>query len=231
MSGPISSDDSTVMLPVDAARRAIRHEGTTFDRKDDDPSVILTPSTSTVSHCPEKGSIAAHLFNAIIAGLCEHRFICFSQYSMYRAYVQNATLMGLDFALFINDESVSPWTVFNPYPEPSANLPYHLRPTCLQLRTFHHPYLDVIASPSLRDNILVATLSDEQEEQLCIDLHSKSSITVWGSQPWSSMGWEVSQDFADRWGWILDAETVRCSDFWRTERGEPPLEIELRTFE
>ncbi len=226
MSEPIN-DGSSIVRPVDTARRSIRHDGTIPDVGNNDPSMVPAASTSVVSQCPDKGSLSAHLYNATIAGLYEHQFMCLSQYSMFRAYVQNASLMELAFELFANDESVSPWTIYNPFPEPSANLPYHLHPTDLQLRTYHHPYLDVIASPFLRDNILIATLSEEQEDQLCMDLHSNGSITVWGSQPWSSMGWEVSQDFADRWGGILDAETIRSSDFWRMERGESPLAIQL----
>ena len=224
-----TNDDSSITQPVDAARESMSHNGTILDLGNNDPSMLLAAFTSEVGQFPDKGSLSAHLYNATIAGLYEHRFMCLSQYSMFRAYVQNASLMALDFALFADDESVSPWTIFNPFPEPSAKLPYHLQPTDLQLRTYHHPYLDVIASPLLRDNILIATLSNEQEDQLCIDLHSNGSITVWGSQPWSSMGWEVSQDFALRWGWILDAETIRSSDFWRMERGDPPLAIQLPT--
>ncbi len=37
------------------------------------------------------------------------------------------------------------------------------------------------------------------------------------------MGWEVSQRFVDQWGWMMDDETIRCSNFWRFERGELPL--------
>lgn len=230
MSEPIN-DDAGIMWSVDAARNSMAPEGTLLDVVNHDPLMVLVGCSGDVNPSSEKESVAAHLYNALIAGLYEHRFMCLSHYSMFRAYVQNASLMSLDFALFASDESLSPWTIYNPFPEPSANLPYHLHPTSLQLRTFHHPYLDVIASPLLRDNILIATLSDEQEDQLCMDLHSNGSITVWGSQPWSSMGWEVSQDFADRWGWILDLETIRSSDFWRTERGESPLAIQMPTSE
>lgn len=37
------------------------------------------------------------------------------------------------------------------------------------------------------------------------------------------MGWEASQQFVDQWGWIMDEETIRYSNFWRFERGELPL--------
>ena len=40
------------------------------------------------------------------------------------------------------------------------------------------------------------------------------------------MGWEVSQEFASKWGWLLDQETIQHSNFWRVERGEFPLQLE-----
>ena len=43
------------------------------------------------------------------------------------------------------------------------------------------------------------------------------------------MGWEVAQGFVDKWGWILDDETIKSSNFWRGERGEGPLDLSSRT--
>ncbi len=37
------------------------------------------------------------------------------------------------------------------------------------------------------------------------------------------MGWEASQQFVDLWGWMMDEETIQCSNFWRFERGDLPL--------
>ena len=108
-----------------------------------------------------------------------------------------------------------------------ATFPHTLSPTQLQLRSYHHPYLDLIASPSLRDNILLAMLDDDQEDQLCYSFHGGDGddLKVWGSQPWSPIGWEISQGFVDKWGWLLDAETIRYSNFWRAERGDSPLQV------
>lgn len=118
------------------------------------------------------------------SGLAEHRFILLTQYSLLRAFVQNANLLALDPKLLANDNALSPWTLSNPYP---SNGPHTLSPTALQLSTDHHPYLDLLAPPSLRDSILLASLDDEQEEEICNDIHC-GSFTVWGSQPWNSFG-------------------------------------------
>lgn len=166
--------------------------------------------------------------NAMAAvGLWEHHFLCLSQYSVMRAFLRNASILALDIEIFKDDDSLSPWTTDNPFTNPVASFPHTLSPTPLQLRSGHHPFVDVIASPTLRDNILLAVLNDEQEGQLCYSFHGgdDNDLTVWGSQPWSPLGWEVSQGFVDTWGWLLDHETVRCSDFWRSERGEPPLRL------
>ncbi|KAL2049710.1 hypothetical protein ABVK25_010051 [Lepraria finkii] len=152
-------------------------------------------------------------------GLHEHRFICLSQYSLLRAILQNAKLLALDFALLADDESLSPCTLMNPYP---IIAPQDLNPTPLQLCTPHHPYVDIIPSPAFRDNILLLLVNNPLEDQFCNELHC-DSFTIWGSQPWDTQAWEVSQTFATNWAWLMDEKTIRSSNFWRGERGEDPL--------
>ena len=125
-------------------------------------------------------------FHAFLAtpGLSEHRLIGLTQYSMLRACVHNAIVLDLDFGFLINDDSSSPWTLSSPFP---AIAPQDLGPTHTQLSTPHHPYLDIIAPPSFRDNVLLSCLSEELEDQLCYELHL-DSFTVWGSQPWNATG-------------------------------------------
>ena len=155
-------------------------------------------------------------------GLAEHRFMVLSQYNFLRAFVHNANILELDPILFVDDESISPWTTFNPYRAPSKSYSETLVPTPLQLSTFHHPYIDVLANPKFRDSILLAGLGDDQELEFCHALH-EHGFTIWGSQPWNPMGWELSQAFVDQWGWLMDEESIRFSNFWRFERGELPL--------
>ncbi|KAL8656136.1 MAG: hypothetical protein Q9210_000462 [Variospora velana] len=75
--------------------------------------------------------------------------------------------------------------------------PRSLGPTPLQLETYHHPFIDLIAPPGLRNNILVARLADAQEDDLCRSIH-EDGLKVWGGQPWSPIGWEFSQSFVDQ---------------------------------
>jgi len=37
------------------------------------------------------------------------------------------------------------------------------------------------------------------------------------------VAWEVSQEFATSWWWLLDQASIRATNFWRGERGESPL--------
>ena len=173
---------------------------------------------------PSDTLFAAYLSSSLGQGLVEHRFIQLAQYSVLRAYLANASILSLKPTVFLEDDALSPYTLFNPFPALSAHQNHSLAPTQTQLSTFHHPFIDLIASPSFRDNILKATLDDELDEMLCMDLHS-TGFTVWGSQPWHPMGWEVSQEFANKWGWIMDEATVYYTNFWRAERGELPLTL------
>lgn len=159
-----------------------------------------------------------------------------------RALVRNAATLAIDFAFLMDDESLSPWTLTDPL---STAAPHDLRPTSVQLCTPHHPYLDVMAPPAFRDNVLLACLDDDVGEQLCYEMHV-GSFTVWGEQPWNAMGmdfsfhvllfrfrggvlmmcglaWEVSQEFASSWFWLLDEGLIRTTNYWRGERGEAEL--------
>ena len=139
------------------------------------PSGILTPPQDD-----------ADLMQSIFTnpGLSEHRYISLMEFSPLRAFIQNAELLAIDPELFIDDNALSPWTTSNPYP---TLMPHDLSPTPFQLATPHHPYIDLIAPPSLRNNLIASDLTEEQENLLCFDVHN-GSFMIWGSQPWSAFG-------------------------------------------
>lgn len=159
-----------------------------------------------------------------LSALSEHRFLVLSEFSVQRAFVNNATMLAIDAAVLADYDGLSPWTIMNPFFAPSKSFPQSLSPTPLQLRTHHHPFLDLLAPSGLRDNIHVGVLDDEQEDQLCQSIH-EDGLKVWGGQPWSPTGWEFSQSFVDRWGWLMDEGSIDSSNFWRFERGDPPLRL------
>ena len=143
---------------------------------------LRTPSSSSVPFHDDIDDKILVMFAT--PGLSEHCYISLMEYSVLRAFVQNAGLLAIDPYLIADDDALSPWTISNPYP---ALMPHDLSPTLLQLSTPHHPYLDMIAPSSLRDNVLLSAMTEEQENQLCFDMHS-GSFTIWGSQPWNALG-------------------------------------------
>lgn len=131
-------------------------------------------------------SIDEPLFAAFFAapGLSEHQYIRLTQYSLLRALVLNTRILGLEDRILGDDDALSPWTITNPCPNAT---PGDLTPTAIQLCTPHHPYLDLLTPPKFRDNVLLTLMGDDQEDQLCYELHL-GGFVIWGSQPWKSFG-------------------------------------------
>lgn len=89
----------------------------------------------------------------------------------------------------------------------------------------------------MRDNLILAD-GTYDEEELCgdlvgglyegfDDLESKG-IMVWG-EPWSPTGWEATEGFVRKWGWMLKGchEAAQATNYWRSQRGEERLVIEV----
>jgi hypothetical protein len=104
-----------------------------------------------------------------------------------------------------------------------TNLPSAIAPTQLQTVIPHKSYLDMLPWASLRDRLL-KSVSVINEEEFMADMRS-GSLRVWGEVPWDPMGWEVSEEFARRWWFLIDGGIVRTSNFWRAQRGETPLTL------
>lgn len=117
-------------------------------------------------------------------GLSEHQYIRLTQYSLLRALVLNAKFLDLQPEALADDDALSPWTVSNPFP---STVPSDLTPTPIQLCTPHHPYLDIVTPPKLRDAVLLTLMGNELEDQLCYAMHL-DSFNIWGSQPWNAFG-------------------------------------------
>ncbi|KAL2220361.1 hypothetical protein M432DRAFT_315163 [Thermoascus aurantiacus ATCC 26904] len=91
----------------------------------------------------------------------------------------------------------------------------------------HHPWLDLLPVPRMRDNLLLAGDSFD-DTRLCHDLGGyqsvrtgRTGVIVWGD-PWDPNGLEVTDAFVTAWGWVIQD----CWDLfekWRAQRGEKPL--------
>ena len=119
-----------------------------------------------------------------------------------------------------------------------GTLPEHLRPTRTQVLISHHPILDLLPWPTVRDKLI-------QVFNLPVNLRPKSAqdpmglvrlvydmedgggegIRVHSSDPFEAAGWEIGQLMFERWWWAFEADTVERSNRGRRERGEKILEL------
>lgn len=112
----------------------------------------------------------------------------------------------------------------------ATSLPNDLQPTLVQRKLSHHPWLDLLPIPKMRDNLIRAGESYD-EEQLGHDMKGKGAtrtgspgIIVW-RDPWDSSEWEVSEAFVQNWFWVISgcADLFRSTNYWWAQRGERPL--------
>ncbi|KAI8689482.1 hypothetical protein NCS56_00211700 [Fusarium sp. Ph1] len=111
----------------------------------------------------------------------------------------------------------------------STRIPDGLRPTDLQSTTLHHPWIDLLPIPEMRDNLFRRGLDCFDEEKLCHALRGRipdhdPGMLIWG-EPWDPNGWEVTEAFARTWGWTITGcwSLLRSTNKWRARRGEKPL--------
>lgn len=152
------------------------------------------------------------------------------KFNVWRALVYNTFTLGLTLEHTAPDDALSPFNTMSPC-VPRC-LPPALHPTAIQRQVAHHPWIDLLPFPGVRDNLIRAgDLWDDEE--LCSDLvgfYSQSSgrlgLIVWG-EPWDPRGWEATEEFVGYWGWVIEGcrEIMESTNYWRARRGEEPLTI------
>lgn len=75
----------------------------------------------------------------------------------------------------MDDDEVSPFNRVLPLEVDSSEIPPSLRPTKVQSSTVHHPWLDFIPLPKMRD-ILIQAGDNWDDEKPCLDI-----MGFWGS--------------------------------------------------
>lgn len=160
------------------------------------------------------------------------------KFNVFRTLLSNSLTLGFPAEERMEDAALSPFTCFQGTGSTTALLPPNLRPTKLQCRVPHHPWIDLLPIPLMRDNLLPAGDSYNDLE-LCADLigyynspTTRTGLIVWG-EPWDPEAWEVTESFVRRWGWVMRGckELVRSTNYWRLQRGEPSLEFDKDLFE
>ncbi|KAL6405227.1 hypothetical protein AUP68_12071 [Ilyonectria robusta] len=174
------------------------------------------------------------------------RLLSVMQINIFHALHRNSEALGQS-TLWLFCDSISPFGKTDPEntSTPSntilaagmaAQYPRSLTPTMLQLSTPHHPWIDLLPWPKLRDRIIYLCYITEEmdDDDLCLDMaefdaprdRESVSLIVWG-EPWDSRGWEVTVPFLRKWGWLLEGCTdlLEGTNYWRTRRGERKLKF------
>lgn len=126
---------------------------------------------------------------------------------------------------FKEDDEVRQWRL--------DGLPTNMQPTELQRTVEHHPYIDVAYPwPVMRDRILLLMDVAFDEDELCHwTMHAQERIgeaafTIWGDDLMDESAYEVSETFARQWWFLLDQNIMRRTNWWRRQRGVPPIKNE-----
>lgn len=157
--------------------------------------------------------------------------ISLSRLNVHRAIDENIALIGMTPEWLKSDDSISIFNLVLPGFDPAPDsIPSSLRPTPIQRKIPHHPWLDFFPFPGMRDRMILAGDMFDDDD-LCHDLmafwdtrNTGATLLVWG-EPWDPRNWEVTESFAAKWPWLLrdSPELLASTSSWRMSRGEKPL--------
>ncbi|PCG97586.1 Protein of unknown function DUF3425 [Penicillium occitanis (nom. inval.)] len=158
----------------------------------------------------------------------EH-LISLRRLNVHRAINENIRAIGMTPDWLRPDEAISIFNVSSTEHN-IDQIPSSLRPTAIQRRVPHHPWLDFFPFPRMRDLIIIAGDSLD-EDDLCHDLmafwdthNTGASLVVWG-HPWDPKNWEATEEFVRKWHWLLagSPELLASTNLWRARRGDRAL--------
>jgi hypothetical protein len=173
----------------------------------------------------------------------DQRLITLIQYNVLRACATNMSILNLVSVTFSDCQKVSSLQLF---PSPTT-VPESLQPTSLQLAVPHDRWIDLIPSPTMRDNA-IRFAGEFDGMELCDDIVGglyqgfgsqgygsqrieNNGMLVW-SDPWHVSGWELTDGFVKKWSLLLRGcwDMVQATNHWREIRGEEPLAVQLQYF-
>ncbi|KAK0111160.1 hypothetical protein ONS95_001537 [Cadophora gregata] len=173
----------------------------------------------------------------IIFPPCPDHLIPLLQINALRALAVNRTLISgilatpLDCAGSAAEEIIH--TI--PYPSNPKIVPPTLLPTVLQQTVPHCDWIDLFPSPEGRDRLILASGTFDEDDLWadCVgglyegfpeEEITKRGFVAW-SPPWDISGWEMSEGFLSKWGWLVKGlpGILEATNRWRIQRGEEPL--------
>jgi hypothetical protein len=165
----------------------------------------------------------------------DHHLLTLVQYNVQRATFSNLAILSLLDSIPLECRAALaalPLSV-----KPPTTIPPSLQPTLLQQSTPHDYWIRIVPFPAMRDNLILNSGKFDVDD-LCCDLVGGlyegfndvegRGIMVWG-EPWSQDGWEVSEGFVRKWGFLLKGcrELIEATNRWRESRGEERLVVDI----
>lgn len=234
-SGSVNNKD---LICTSVGLKTITHNHLGKRHKSDKPSV---GDSFDAPKDGSKSTISTHIngppanYPPVYFPLCLDHLIVLVQYNVLRAIVTNIAIVHPLLSIPTECDSIVPLELF-PLP-PTSALPASLQPTLLQQTTPHEFWVDIIPHAQWRDNMILAAATYDQDD-MCVDIvgglwegfsdNDRRGLIAW-SDPWDVNGWEVSEGFWGKWGWLLKGcnEVMEATNRWRALRGDEPLIIEL----
>lgn len=171
----------------------------------------------------------------IVFPLSPDHLITLLQFNALRAMAVNRTLVSGVLATPLDCGAEDVYHVV-PFPARPELLPPALLPTVLQQTVPHSDWVDMFPCAEVRDRLIRAAGAFDEDELWadCVgglfegfpdDEVARRGIVAW-SPPWDMAGWEMSEGFLRKWGWLLGRqlpEALEATNRWRAERGEEPF--------
>ena len=160
----------------------------------------------------------------------DHKLIALVQYNVLRGMQTNVMIMSLQHELSLDCDLALRVPAL---PYSTNERPPNFAPTLLQQTAQYPRWIDIVPHPQLRDNLILFH-GQFDEDDLCDDLVGGlydgfddvqlRGMMIWGA-PWAEDGWEISEGFIRKWGFLLTGcETLlRATNRWRELRGERRL--------
>ncbi|KAL5359098.1 hypothetical protein BJX96DRAFT_164207 [Aspergillus floccosus] len=221
----IDAPASSVPEPASNLLALVSPDQTRVENTDDLECTHAPPNALQLRRCLEAAAYQAYLRGAPN----RDHLISLSRLNVHRAINENIEAIGMTSSWMKSDDSISIFNLTRPG-FTGDGVPSSLLPTPVQRAIPHHPWLDFFPFPHMRDLLIMAGDSIDDDD-LCHDLmafwdsrNTSATLLVWG-QPWDPKSWEVTETFAGKWGWLLHGspELLASTNFWRKVRGEAPL--------
>ena len=132
--------------------------------------------------------------------------------------------------------ATSPFAAPSSCPPPlPASLPLNLQPTLLQTTTPHHPIIDVLPWPSVRNRLIAVFSLPPQHRppiassptallEFVYDIEDGAEgVRIHGSDPLDDKNWEVGEQVLKNWWWAFDRQVLGRSNVLRRRRGAGTL--------